>query len=290
MKTSPIRILLTGKNGQVGWELQRTLAVLGEVISVDHAAMNLANPDSIRSTIGDIKPNLIINTAAYTAVDKAESEPVIAMKINGDAPGIIAEEAKRLGAAIIHYSTDYVFDGNKTSAYTETDTPNPISVYGKTKLAGEQSIAAVGVSHLIIRTSWIYSLRGDNFLLTVKKLAKERSELKIVSDQIGAPTWARTIAEATAFTIARLRNQLSDIPSGIYHMTSAGSTSWYGFTKAILEKLDDHHFPKVKAITTGDYPTPAKRPANSTLSTEKISETFGIALPHWEQGLELCID
>ena len=290
MKMSPIRILLTGKNGQVGWELQRTLAVLGEVISVDHAAMDLANPDSIRNTIQEIKPNLIINTAAYTAVDKAETESAAAMKINGVAPGIIAEEAKKLGATMIHYSTDYVFDGSKTSAYTEVDATNPISVYGKTKLAGEEAIAAVGLPYLILRTSWIYSLRGDNFLLTVKKLAKERSELKIVSDQIGAPTWARTIAEATALTIARLPYPLSDIPSGIYHMTSAGSTSWYGFTKAILEKLNDHHFPKIKAITTGEYPTPARRPANSTLSTEKISKTFGIALPHWEQGLELCIN
>ena len=186
-----MKILLTGKNGQVGWELQRTLAPLGEVVAVDRQALDLANPDAIRALIREVKPALIVNPAAYTAVDKAESEPELAMAVNGIAPGIMAEEAKRLGAAMIHYSTDYVFDGTQTSPYTEKDRPNPGNVYGKTKLAGEQAIQAVGVPHLILRTSWVYGSRGRNFLLTILRLAQERDELKIVDDQIGAPTSSR---------------------------------------------------------------------------------------------------
>jgi dTDP-4-dehydrorhamnose reductase len=189
------RILLTGKNGQVGWELQRTLATLGEVVTLDRQDLDLADPDSIRRVVREHKPNLIVNAAAYTAVDKAEEESDLAMVINGTAPGILAEEAKRLSAAIIHYSTDYVFDGSKNTPYTEEDAPNPLNVYGRTKLAGERAIQAVGAPYLILRTSWVYGMRGKNFLLTILRLARERNEIKVVNDQIGAPTWSRIIAQ-----------------------------------------------------------------------------------------------
>ncbi|MHB0984014.1 MAG: dTDP-4-dehydrorhamnose reductase [Sulfuricella sp.] len=293
------KILLAGKNGQVGWELQRTLATLGDVVAVDRQGMDLASPDSIRNAIRTIRPDLIVNAAAYTAVDKAESEPELAMAINGIAPGIMAEEAKRLGAAMVHYSTDYVFDGTKTSPYTEEDAPNPLSVYGKTKLAGEQAIQAAGIPHLILRTSWVYGLRGRNFLLTILRMAKERDELKIVNDQIGAPTWCRVIAEATAQILAQHKVGLSEI-SGLYHLTASGQTSWHGFAKAILESMasqggnslpiTDHTLPKVTPIATSEYPFPALRPKNSLMSTEKILQIFGLVLPDWRDTLEICLE
>ncbi|MBZ0096880.1 MAG: dTDP-4-dehydrorhamnose reductase [Sulfuricella sp.] len=288
-----MKILLTGKNGQVGWELQRTLATLGEVVAFDREGMDLANPDSILIAIRAVRPDLIVNAAAYTAVDKAESEHELAMAINGIAPGIMAEEAKRLGAAMIHYSTDYVFDGTKTSPYTEEDTPNPLSVYGKTKLAGEQAIQAAGISHLIFRTSWVYGARGRNFLLTILRLAKERDELRIVVDQIGAPTWSRMIAEATAQILAQAYSPMSHHPlliaevSGIYNLTAAGRTSWFGFTQAILENAQMGT--QVIPIPTSDYPLPAPRPLFSLLSSDKLSKTFGMKLPPWEDALALCM-
>ena len=311
-----MKILLTGKNGQVGWELQRTLATLGKIIPVDRNQLDLSNPDSIRTVIREAKPDLIVNAAAYTAVDKAESEPELAMAINGIAPGIMAEEAKRLNAAIIHYSTDYVFDGAKTSPYVEDDAPNPINVYGKTKLAGEQAIQAAEVPYLILRTSWVYGARGKNFLLTILRLAKERDELKIVDDQIGAPTWSRMIAEATGQILAQCFSpliddlsgpsghrkpefhksrvtafsRLTDV-SGVYHLTSGGQTSWYGFAKAILEcapPLMPH--PSLKPIPTSEYPLPAVRPKNSAISNDRLLQTFGIALPDWNYALRLCLD
>ncbi len=318
------KILLVGKNGQVGWELQRTLATLGDVVAVDRQGMDLANPDSIRGAIRATRPGLIVNAAAYTAVDKAESEPDLAMAINGIAPGIMAEEAKRLGAAMIHYSTDYVFDGAKTSPFTEEDAPNPLSVYGKTKLAGEQAILAAGIPHLIFRTSWVYGLRGKNFLLTILRLAKERDELRIVDDQIGAPTWSRMIAEATAQILAQSilpltphttfhalqriesRSALVVHPSllaqygGIYNLTAAGRTSWYGFAKTILESMSlhgahsslitHHPMPKLIPIATPEYPLPAPRPLYSMLSSAKLNRTFGVALPAWDASLTLCMD
>lgn len=306
------KILLVGKNGQVGWELQRTLAALGDVVAVDRQDMDLANPDSIRNAIRAIQPNLIVNAAAYTAVDKAESEPDLAMAINGIAPGIMAEEAKRLGAAMVHYSTDYVFDGIKTSPYTEGDIPKPISVYGKTKLAGEQVIQAVDIPYLIFRTSWVYGLRGKNFLLTILRLAKERDELRIVDDQIGAPTWSRMIAEATAIILAQciyppfekkggegFVPELSD-HGGLYHLTASGRTSWHGFTKAILESMPlqgvhssfitHHPLPKLIPITTSEYPLPAPRPQNSVLSNTRCNQAFGVVLPAWEASLTLCME
>lgn len=293
------KILLVGKNGQVGWELQRTLATLGDVVAVDRQGMDLANPDSIRSVIRTIRPSLIVNAAAYTAVDKAESEPELAMAINGIAPGIMAEEAKQLGAAMVHYSTDYVFDGTKTSPYTEEDTPNPVSIYGKTKLAGEQAVQAAGIPHLIFRTSWVYGLRGRNFLLTILRLAKERDELRIVDDQIGAPTWSRMIAEATGQVLSQSPSVLA-AKSGIYNMMAAGQISWYGFANAILESMalqgvhspleTYYSLPKLIPIPTSEYPLPASRPLNSALSSVKLNRTFGAALPAWGVSLTLCME
>ena len=294
-----MKILLTGKNGQVGWELQRTLAPLGEVVAVDRQALDLAKPDAIRALIREIKPDLIVNPAAYTAVDKAESEPELAMAVNGIAPGIMAEEAKKLGAAMVHYSTDYVFDGTKTSPYTEIDLPNPGNVYGKTKLAGEQAIQAAGIPHLILRTSWVYGSRGRNFLLTILRLAQERDELKIVDDQIGAPTSSRMIAEVTGQILAQCFSPSAHHPSpitpysGLYHLTAAGQTSWHGFAAAILEsraRLTGTPGPRLSPIPTSAYPLPASRPLYSVMANEKLQRVFGVSAPAWPNGLGLCMD
>jgi dTDP-4-dehydrorhamnose reductase len=293
-----MKILLTGKNGQVGWELQRTLAPLGEIIAVDRQALDLTSPDAIRALIREVKPALIVNPAAYTAVDKAESEPEIAMAVNGIAPGIMAEEAKKLGAAMVHYSTDYVFDGSKATPYSEDDAPCPINVYGRTKLAGEQAIQAAGIPHLILRTSWVYGSRGKNFLLTVMRLAAERDELKIVDDQIGAPTSCRMIAEVTGQILAQCYSPLTPHPaplapfSGLYHLTAAGQTSWHGFTAAILEnhaRLTGAPSPRLSPIPTSAYPLPAPRPHYSVMSNDRLQLTFGVAIPSWQNGLDLCM-
>ena len=287
-----MKILLTGKNGQVGWELERSLQPLGQVFAFDRTGLDLANPDSIRAAIREIKPDLIVNPAAYTAVDKAESEPDLAMAVNGVAPGIMGEEAKRLGAALIHYSTDYVFDGTKTAPYTEDDVPNPINVYGKTKLAGERAIQAIGVQHLIFRTSWVYGLRGKNFLRTILRLAGERDELRVVDDQIGAPTWSRLIAEATASVLARIPSKDIKYCSGIYHLTASGHTSWYGFTQAIFERrgVDTSQRSVVlHPIHTSEYPLPAIRPKNSLVSMQKLTKTFNLTMPTWDMALDLCL-
>lgn len=288
------RILLTGKNGQIGWELQRTLATLGEVIALDRHGMNLANPDSIRRVIREIKPTLIVNAAAYTAVDKAESEPELAMTINGVAPGILAEEAKQLNAAMVHYSTDYVFDGNKDSPYLESDSPNPLNVYGRTKLEGERAIQAVGVPHLIFRTSWVYGARGKNFLLTILRLARERDEISVVNDQIGAPTWSRMIAQSTAHVLTHVschEKALQDY-SGIYHLAAAGKTSWFEFAGAILEwaKMKPGYKATVlRPVATHEYPTVAERPKYSTMSNHKATEKFSLTIPSWQFMLDLCM-
>jgi dTDP-4-dehydrorhamnose reductase len=290
-----MKILLTGVSGQVGWELQRTLMTVGEVISVNRNQLDLANPDSIRSTIRDIKPDLIVNSAAYTAVDKAESEIDLAMAINGVAPGIMAEEAKRLNAGIIHYSTDYVFDGNKNNPYQENELTNPQNIYGKTKLAGEEAISSIGVNHLIFRTSWVYGLRGKNFLLTMQKLAKEREEIKVVDDQIGSPTWSRMIAEITAQVITLGQNNLNNFfadKGGIYNLSPSGKTSWYGFAKAIFNDdfpNNERKLQRLIPITTPEYPTPASRPAFSLLDNQKLSDTFGLKMPDWDQVLKLVL-
>ena len=280
-----MNILLLGKNGQVGWELRRTLAPLGNVFALGSQELDLSDFDATRNVIGVLKPEIIVNAAAYTAVDKAESEPDLAMKINGTAPSIIAEQAQKQGALLVHYSTDYVFDGKKTNAYTEEDSPNPLSIYGKTKLAGEEAIRANCARHLIFRTSWVYGLRGRNFLLTIQRLAKEREELKIVADQIGAPTWSRMIAEATSLAIARAHDGLT----GTYHLTAGGSTSWYGFAAAILEMSGFERIPGLHPIPTEDYPLPAARPRNSVLSSDKLLNDFGLSMPDWKSSLELCM-
>lgn len=288
------RILLTGKNGQVGWELQRTLAPLGEMVAVDRRNMDLSNPDSIRKIIREIRPDLIVNAAAYTAVDKAESEPDLAMAINGLAPGVMAEEAKRLNAAIVHFSTDYVFDGTKKQSYVEEDAPNPLNVYGKTKLVGEQAIQVTGVPHLILRTSWVYGTRGKNFLLTILRLSRERNELKIVDDQIGAPTWSRMLAEVTSLVLTQHNSTASLVDvSGVYHVTSGGLTSWFGFAGKIIEYANQgasRPEPKLIPIPSMDYPAPARRPLNSGLSNERLRQTFDLTMPSWEGSLQMCMD
>ncbi len=276
------RILLAGRNGQVGWELERTLAPLGEIRACDHSSLDLADADRIRSAVRAFKPDVIVNAAAYTAVDQAEAEPELAEAINGTAPGILAEEAKRLGALLVHYSTDYVFDGTKPTPYTEADAPNPLGVYGRSKLAGEQAVQAVGGDHLILRTSWVYGLRGRNFLLTIMRLAGEKPLLRIVGDQVGAPTWCRNIAETTAALLASPQG-----PRGLFHLTAGGTTSWHGFAAAIVAARGATA--RVEEITTADYPLPARRPANSRLDCGAL-RAQGIALPDWQDQLRLCLD
>lgn len=276
------RILLTGRRGQVGWELERSLSPLGEVVACDHAALDLADPDRIRAVLRDVKPAVIVNAAAYTAVDKAEAEEDKAVAINAAAPGILADEAKRLGALLVHYSTDYVFDGMKPAPYTEADRTGPLNAYGRSKLAGEQAIQQVDGEHLILRTSWVYGLRGQNFLLTMKRLAAEKPALRVVGDQVGGPTWCRTIAETTTALLAR-----RDAPRGLYHLAAGGETSWHGFASAIVAALSSAT--TVECITTEDYPLPARRPANSRLDCSRLRE-LGIVLPSWQKQLGLCMD
>lgn len=288
------KILLTGKHGQVGWELQRTLMPLGQVIALDAKALDLAQPDAIRKTLQSLRPDIIVNPAAYTAVDKAEAEPDLAMAINAVAPGILAEEARKLGALLVHYSTEYIFDGRKQGAYVEEDAANPLNVYGKSKLAGEQAIRATGCNHLILRTSWVYGARSSNFLLTMLRLAQERPELRVVSDQIGAPTWCRSLAEVTALILAQLyapkaAGDAIARASGTYHVTSSGSVSWHGFASEILRLSAMQQTPAVVAITSADYPTPARRPMNSVLSGDKLFNTFGVTAGNWHDNLQLCL-
>lgn len=285
-------IMLTGVNGQVGWELRRALAPLGHVVALDSRALDLADPDAIRARVREIAPRLIVNPAAYTAVDRAESEPERARAVNATAPGILGEEASRCGAILVHYATDYVFDGRKDSPYLEDDAPNPLNVYGATKLEGETAIRASGARHLIFRTSWVYGRRGGNFLLTMQRLMQERPELRIVDDQIGAPTWSRMIAEATAQILAQClspaRGADRPEPWGTYHLTCGGATSWYGFACAIAELKG---YPtRLTPIPSADYPTPARRPANSRLDNGKLERVFGLRLPDWREALELCLE
>ncbi len=288
-----MKILLTGRSGQLGWELARTLAPLGEVIAFDRNSLDLADAVAIIRTVRAVQPHLIVNAAAYTAVDRAQTEQAAAQAINATAPEILAREAKALGAALIHYSTDYVFDGNRSGAYVETDATHPVSVYGQSKLAGEQAIAASGAPHLILRTSWVYAARGKNFLLTMLKLARGQPELKVVADQFGAPTWARMIAEASAQIIARCGNSAESIAgniaqhSGIYHLTAAGRVNWHGFAEAIVREAGLQT--PVRAITAAEYPSPAPRPANSVLSSDKLATRFGIRLPAWESSVAQCV-
>ena len=290
-----MKILLTGKTGQIGEELNNIVGDLGNLITVDKEQLDLSKPNSIEPVILDIKPDIIINSAAYTAVDKAEEEPDLAMTVNAVAPGLLAKAARKVGAGLIHYSTDYVFDGCSEISYKEEDLPNPLNVYGKTKLAGEQAIAEVGIPFLIIRTSWVYSLHGKNFLRTIKKLAEEKDTIQVIEDQIGAPTWARSIALKTHQIIKQCLNKKwletkeSNL-SGIFHVTSQGKTSWHGFAREVLNMYNTSQNIKLIAIPTSDYPAPAARPHNSLLNNEKIQKVFGIDMPHWEDALKDCMD
>jgi dTDP-4-dehydrorhamnose reductase len=286
-------ILVTGVNGQVGYELLRSLQGLGRVVGLDRAGLDLADLDRVRAVVREVKPSIIVNPAAYTAVDKAETDEAAARRLNAEAPGVLAEEAARCGAALIHYSTDYVFDGTKDAPYVETDAVNPQNVYGQTKLEGEQAIEASGCAHLILRTSWVYGRRGKNFLLTMLKLGAERPELRIVADQIGAPTWSRTIAEATSHIAAQGLAGGEDWwreRAGVYNFTAGGATSWHGFAESILKRAMGDKAPTVTPIPASAYPVPAKRPANSRLSGRKLEEVFGLQLPDWQEALFLCLE
>lgn len=291
-------ILLLGANGQVGWELHRALAPLGPVRALERAEADLSDPDALRHAVREVAPSLIVNAAAYTAVDRAEKEEALAGAVNADAPGLLAEEAKRLGIALVHYSTDYVFDGVGGRPAMEDDPTAPLNAYGRTKLAGEAAIRDSGCAHLILRTSWVYSMRGANFLLTVKRLAAELEEMRIVADQTGAPTWARGIAGATALILARCgapaESGVLAEKSGVYHLTAAGETTWHGFAEAVVDWLRVTNRPvrckDVRAIPTSDYPTPAKRPANSLLDCTKLRRSFGVGIPDWREQFDLCVD
>ena len=282
-------ILLTGVTGQVGSELRGLLSTLDSVVAVDRKTMDLARSDSIVEVMRAVQPSLVVNPAAYTAVDLAESNPELAMAVNAIAPGIIAEEAKRLRAGLVHFSTDYVFDGRKLDPYVESDAPNPLNVYGRTKLAGEKAIAEVGGRYLILRTGWVYAARGKNFLNTMRKLARERTEIRVVDDQRGAPTSARALSEATTSMLGQVASR--DWPTGLYHATCAGETTWFGFAQAIMEAglEPSANRPALIPISSAEYPTPARRPANSVLSNVKLGEVFGIRLPTWRKALTGCL-
>ena len=292
-----MRILLIGKNGQVGFEARRALAPLGEIIAVDFPECNLTVPESVRQTIRNARPAVIVNAAAYTAVDKAEAEPAVAAAINGVAPSIIGDEAARIGARVVHYSTDYVYDGAKSGAYLENDATNPQSVYGTTKRDGDLALAASGAEHFIFRTSWVFGAHGANFVKTVLRLAAERDRLNVVADQIGAPTPASLIADVTAQVIGQtMFRPAAAVPSGVYHLVADGETSWHGFAQAIIRGATARGRQlrmapdAVRAITTAEYPLPAKRPANSRLNTSRLQQTFGLVVPGWQTCLDHVLD
>ena len=293
-----MRILLTGKNGQIGSELHKILPQFGDVTATGRTEMDLTDPNQIRLTVRQVKPALIINAGAYTAVDKAESDFELAQAVNSIAPKILAEEAKDEGALLIHYSTDYTYSGEmRQRPYSESDSPTPNSTYGKTKLEGDNNIEKSGASYLIFKTGWVYSSNGKSFLRTILQLAKEKNELRVVNDQTGSPTWCRSIAIATGDIIRNLltkkNGSLSKAVSGIsgaYHMTCQGETSWHGFAQAILELTYPENMPKLFAISTKEYPTAAIRPPYSVLSNTKLQKTFGVKLPHWEHALKQCLN
>ncbi|MCF7991013.1 MAG: dTDP-4-dehydrorhamnose reductase [Thiohalocapsa sp.] len=288
------RILLIGSDGQVGWELRRTLAPVGQVIAASLAgeagpAIDLVDASSVRKVFNDAEPDAVVNAAAYTAVDTAETESELARAINADALHLISELASAARVPVMHYSTDFVFSGQTDRPYREDDTPAPMSVYGQTKLDGERALLEADVDALVLRTAWVYGVRGRNFMLTMRNLFRERTELRIVDDQVGTPTWSRMLAEVSALILHRVftGDLQMDRIRGLYHVTSAGATSWYGFAEAIREASGSDC--KLTPIPTTEYPAPAKRPAYSVLDTTKFRETFGLTLPDWRQSLELCL-
>jgi dTDP-4-dehydrorhamnose reductase len=304
------KTLLIGKNGQLGWELGRYLRRLGEVIALDRQQLDLTRLELIHRIVREFRPSLIVNAAAYTSVDQAETEVSTAQIVNGEAPGVIAEAGKEVGAALVHFSTDYVFDGKQNSPYRESDPPSPINSYGRTKLAGEKAIEAVEIPHLILRTGWVYGTRGKNFFLTIVRRASQKQELRVVDDQIGAPTWSRMIAAKTTEILAQIYSSRPECPfsgeyTGTYHLTAGGQTSWRGFAQAILDDCSDprHVGPWFAAttnsqpliatravpISTAEFPTHAQRPAYSVLSNAKLFRVFGVQLLPWHSQLGLCI-
>jgi dTDP-4-dehydrorhamnose reductase len=293
-----MRLLVTGANGQVGWELGRSLAALGNVAALDRRQCDLSRPERLAGLIRGLKPDIIVNAAAYTAVDDAEREEALATTVNGTAVGVMAEESRRAGALLVHYSTDYVFDGRKDAPYAEDDPPHPLNAYGRSKLAGEIAVRDAAAAHLVLRTSWVYGPRGRNFLRTILRLARERDELRIVADQTGAPTSAAQIAQATAAIVATAVRERADgrFAPGLFHLTASGATSWHGFAAAILEGTTHEpmpaagRVPRLLPIASEDYPLPAARPKNSRLAGDRLRRRFGIALPGWREGLSACLE
>lgn len=290
---APRRFLVTGAAGQLGFELARALAPLGTVIATDRATLDLADRDAIVAAMRAHRPDVVVNAAAYTAVDQAERDEDAARAVNGIAPGIFAEEARRTGALLVHYSTDYVFDGRADGAYAEDAPVGPLSAYGRSKLEGERAIAASGAAAIVFRTSWVYAARGRNFLLTMRKLARERDEIRVVDDQRGTPNWSVTLARATARVLSQANEALA-ARSGTYHLTSRGTTTWYGFARAIVDDVAARapigtRVARVVPINTAQYPTPATRPANSVLDDGHFVHTFGFALPDWREALTECL-
>ena len=285
--TSPV-ILIIGKIGQVGYELRRCAAPLGRLVCIDYPEIDLTDGASIRRWVRDTAPAVVINAAAYTAVDKAETEVERCQQINGNAPGILAEEARRAGALLVHYSTDYIFDGTKQTPYVEDDPPNPLGAYGRAKLAGDVAVRQVDGEHLIFRLCWVYGARGQNFMLTMMRLARERESLRVVSDQFGCPTWSRLIAEATTLALKQVLDARDPGRfKGVYHLAASGQTSWHGFAEAIIGLMPEAEkkCKRIDSITTPEYPLPARRPAYSVLSCEKLRRTFGLQLPDWRESL-----
>ncbi|WP_422649199.1 dTDP-4-dehydrorhamnose reductase [Cupriavidus sp. H18C1] len=292
-------LLVLGSNGQVGFELRRSLSPLGPVVALDRTACNLARPDEIRRVLREVRPDVVVNAAAYTAVDKAESEAELAHAINGTAPGVLAEEAKALGSLLVHYSTDYVFDGAKAAPYVETDAPNPQSVYGQSKLAGEQAILAVGGDALIFRTCWVAGVHGGNFAKTMLRLARERTSLRVVADQHGAPTTASLIADVTAHAIARRRFSNADVGAamtGVFHLAASGEATWHSYASEVVRYAASRGamlkagVDAIEAISTAEYPLPAPRPRNSMLDTSKLRQCFGVFLPDWKSEVHHMLD
>ncbi len=288
-----MKILLIGKNGQVGWELRRTLAPLAEVVAVDYPEINLNDTPALRALVAATNPEVVVNAAAYTAVDKAETETELCRQVNAVAPGVLAEAAKKVGALMVHYSTDYIFDGAKTSPYVETDPPNPLGAYGRTKLDGDLAVKASGADHLIFRLCWVYGAHGQNFMLTMQRLAREREKLRVVGDQFGCPTWSRMIAETTALAIKQILAGVDrSAYNGEYHLAAGGQANWHEFASRIIELMPEaeRKCRVVEKITTAEYPTPAKRPAFSVLDCGKLQKTFGLRLPNWEASLRQVLD